>query len=149
MQLAWIDYSIIVIYFVFVVAVGYVLKRFMRTSEDFFLSGRAIPGWVTGLAFMAANLGALERIGWVAGVLGKLPVGDIDPALGDARAGITSANPRPPRGPRPRPALPTPPASGRGPEINRVRSRRAQQSIVFRGVRSSCETMDKNSSLIR
>ena len=66
MQLAWIDYSIIVIYFVFVIAVGYVLKRFMRTSEDFFLSGRAIPGWVTGLAFMAANLGALEVMGMAA-----------------------------------------------------------------------------------
>src|SRR5512147_1090197 len=66
MHLAWIDYSIIVIYFVFVVAVGYVLKRYMRTSEDFFLSGRAIPGWVTGLAFMAANLGALEVMGMAA-----------------------------------------------------------------------------------
>lgn len=66
MQLAWVDYSIIVIYFVFVTAVGYVLKRFMRTSEDFFLSGRSIPGWVTGLAFMAANLGALEVMGMAA-----------------------------------------------------------------------------------
>lgn len=66
MKLAWIDYSIITIYFVFVTAVGYVLKRYMRTSEDFFLSGRSIPGWVTGLAFMAANLGALEVMGMAA-----------------------------------------------------------------------------------
>jgi SSS family solute:Na+ symporter len=66
MKLAWIDYSIIVIYFGFVTGVGYVLKRYMRTSEDFFLSGRSIPGWVTGLAFMAANLGALEVMGMAA-----------------------------------------------------------------------------------
>ena len=66
MHLAWIDYSIILIYFVFVIGVGYVLKRYMKTSEDFFLSGRAIPGWVTGLAFMAANLGALEVMGMAA-----------------------------------------------------------------------------------
>ncbi len=66
MDLAWIDYSIIIIYFAFVIGVGYVLKRYMKTSEDFFLSGRAIPGWVTGLAFMAANLGALEVMGMAA-----------------------------------------------------------------------------------
>jgi len=66
MKLAWIDYSIIVIYFVFVTGVGYTLKRYMRTSEDFFLSGRSIPAWITGLAFMAANLGALEVMGMAA-----------------------------------------------------------------------------------
>ncbi len=66
MKLAWVDYCIITFYFLFVTAVGYVLKRFMRTSEDFFLSGRSIPGWVTGLAFMAANLGALEVMGMAA-----------------------------------------------------------------------------------
>lgn len=66
MQLAWIDYAIIAIYFLFVMAVGYVLRRYMKTSEDFFLSARSIPGWVTGLAFMAANLGALEVMGMAA-----------------------------------------------------------------------------------
>ena len=59
----WIDYAIIAIYFVFVLGIGYVLKKYMRTSADFFLSGRSIPGWITGLAFLSANLGAQEVIG--------------------------------------------------------------------------------------
>jgi SSS family solute:Na+ symporter len=52
-----------VIYFVFVLGIGYWLKRFMKTSTDFFLSGRSIPAWITGLAFISANLGAQEVIG--------------------------------------------------------------------------------------
>jgi SSS family solute:Na+ symporter len=52
-----------VVYFVFVLGIGFALKRFMRTSTDFFLSGRSIPAWITGLAFISANLGAQEVIG--------------------------------------------------------------------------------------
>jgi SSS family solute:Na+ symporter len=63
MQLHWIDYLIIVIYFGFVVGIGFVLKNFAKTSTDFFLSGRSIPAWITGLAFISANLGAQEVIG--------------------------------------------------------------------------------------
>jgi SSS family solute:Na+ symporter len=63
MQLAWIDYLLIVIYFVFVLGIGVLLKRQARTSTDFFLSGRSIPAWITGLAFISANLGAQEVIG--------------------------------------------------------------------------------------
>ncbi len=63
MQLQWIDYVIIVIYFAFVLGIGFVLKRFAQTSTDFFLSGRSIPAWITGLAFISANLGAQEVIG--------------------------------------------------------------------------------------
>jgi SSS family solute:Na+ symporter len=63
MQLAWIDYLIIAIYFGFVLGIGIFLKKYMRTSEDFFLSGRSIPAWITGLAFISANLGAQEVIG--------------------------------------------------------------------------------------
>jgi SSS family solute:Na+ symporter len=51
------------IYFVFVLGVGYALKRSTRTSTDFFLSGRSIPAWIAGLAFISANLGAQEVIG--------------------------------------------------------------------------------------
>ena len=51
------------IYFVFVLGIGFTLKRYMRTSTDFFLSGRSIPAWITGLAFISANLGAQEVIG--------------------------------------------------------------------------------------
>src|SRR6478735_11393709 len=62
-QLAAIDYAIMAVYFVAVLGVGLALKRAMRTSKDFFLAGKALPAWVTGLAFISANLGAQEVIG--------------------------------------------------------------------------------------
>jgi SSS family solute:Na+ symporter len=61
-----VDYAIIGGYILVMVLVGYSLRKYMRTGEDFFLSGRSLPGWVTGLAFLSANLGALEVIGMVA-----------------------------------------------------------------------------------
>src|SRR6187401_149509 len=66
MQLQWIDYLIILIYFLFVIGIGVVLKNFAKTSTDFFLSGRSIPAWIAGLAFISANLGAQEVIGMAA-----------------------------------------------------------------------------------
>src|SRR3977135_304634 len=51
------------VYFVFVLGIGFALKRYMRTSNDFFLAGRSIPAWICGLAFISANLGAQEVIG--------------------------------------------------------------------------------------
>src|SRR5215471_17075607 len=62
-SLAWIDYAEMLIYFGFVLGIGFMLRRFMKTSTDFFLSGRSIPAWITGLAFISANLGAQEVIG--------------------------------------------------------------------------------------
>src|SRR5438270_5747815 len=62
-QLGGIDYAILLIYFGFVISIGWILKRYMKGSADFFLSGRSIPAWVTGLAFLSANLGAQEVIG--------------------------------------------------------------------------------------
>jgi SSS family solute:Na+ symporter len=61
-----IDYAIIGGYILVMILVGYSLKKYMKTGEDFFLSGRSLPGWITGLAFLSANLGALEVIGMVA-----------------------------------------------------------------------------------
>jgi SSS family solute:Na+ symporter len=61
-----LDYAILIIYFVFVIGIGWVLKRRMKASTDFLLSGRSIPAWVTGLAFLSANLGAQEVIGMAA-----------------------------------------------------------------------------------
>src|SRR5438128_5972126 len=61
--LHWIDYAIMGLYFAFVLGIGATLRRYVHTSEDFFLSGRSIPAWVTGLAFISANLGAQEVIG--------------------------------------------------------------------------------------
>jgi SSS family solute:Na+ symporter len=62
-QLGGIDYAILVLYFIFVLGIGWALKRHMKGSTDFFLSGRSIPVWITGLAFLSANLGAQEVIG--------------------------------------------------------------------------------------
>src|SRR5581483_3923194 len=62
-HLGTIDYAIIGVYFVFVLGVGWGLRRQTKTSSDFFLSGRSLPAWVTGIAFISANLGAQEVIG--------------------------------------------------------------------------------------
>jgi SSS family solute:Na+ symporter len=61
-----IDYVILAVYFLFVLGIGFALRGRTKTSEDFFLSGRGIPAWVAGLAFLSANLGAQEVIGMAA-----------------------------------------------------------------------------------
>ncbi|MGO8691203.1 MAG: sodium:solute symporter family protein [Thermoguttaceae bacterium] len=66
MHLSPVDFAILIIYTLFVLGIGFALKRFMKSSTDFFLSGRAIPAWITGLAFISANLGALELVGMAA-----------------------------------------------------------------------------------
>jgi SSS family solute:Na+ symporter len=63
MGLTTIDWIIMAVYFAFVLGIGAALKRYMKTSVDFFQAGRAIPAWVCGLAFISANLGAQEVIG--------------------------------------------------------------------------------------
>jgi solute:Na+ symporter, SSS family len=65
-HLAWIDYTILLAYVAFVVGIGWALARYMKTSSDFLTSARSIPTWVTGLAFISANLGALELVGMAA-----------------------------------------------------------------------------------
>ncbi len=65
-QLEWIDYTILVAYVAFVIGIGWMLSRYMKTSADFLTSARSIPTWVTGLAFISANLGALELVGMAA-----------------------------------------------------------------------------------
>jgi SSS family solute:Na+ symporter len=61
-----IDYTILGIYFVVVLGIGFVARLAIKTDLDFFLSGRSLPAWITGLAFIAANLGALEILGQAA-----------------------------------------------------------------------------------
>ncbi|MFZ0394690.1 MAG: sodium:solute symporter family protein [Terracidiphilus sp.] len=63
MRLTSVDWIIMILYFVFVLGIGVALKRYMKTSKDFFLAGRALPAWICGLAFISANLGAQEVIG--------------------------------------------------------------------------------------
>src|SRR5690349_18011179 len=65
-RLRGIDYVILAVYFAFVLGIGWVLRRSQKTSEDFFLSGRSVPTWIAGLAFLSANLGAQEMIGMAA-----------------------------------------------------------------------------------
>jgi len=62
----FLDYGIIAVYVAVTIFVGYALKKYMKTAEDFFLSGRSLPTWITSLAFISANLGALEIVGMVA-----------------------------------------------------------------------------------
>ncbi len=62
-QASWIDYLIIALYFAFVLGIGILASRGVSDSVDFFLSGRSLPAWVTGLAFISANLGAVEIMG--------------------------------------------------------------------------------------
>jgi solute:Na+ symporter, SSS family len=62
-QLTSVDWLIMLLYFFFVLGIGFALKRFMKTSKDFFQAGRALPAWICGLAFISANLGAQEVIG--------------------------------------------------------------------------------------
>ncbi len=65
-SLSWVDAAVIAIYFAAVLGIGAYLKRRADTGEDFFLAGREMTAWVAGLSFLAANLGALELMGWAA-----------------------------------------------------------------------------------
>ncbi len=64
LSLSPIDLVIIALYFVMVLGIGFYLKRFTKTGEDFFLAGRDMSSWIAGLSFVAANLGSLELMGW-------------------------------------------------------------------------------------
>ena len=66
MHLSFSDYLIISLYFVFVLGIGFLIKRKVKTSNDFLMSNRSIPLWITSLAFISANLGAQEVIGMAA-----------------------------------------------------------------------------------
>jgi len=63
-HLSGVDLVIVVFYFALVLGIGFYLKRFAKTGEDFFLAGREMTAWVAGLAFVSANLGSLELLGW-------------------------------------------------------------------------------------
>lgn len=60
---SWVDYLLVAVFFAFVLGIGWAAKRGVSSSIDFFLSGRGLPAWITGLAFISANLGAVEIIG--------------------------------------------------------------------------------------
>src|SRR3954447_6262249 len=66
LDVSTLDYAILGLYFVVVLGIGLVARLAIKTDVDFFLSGRSLPAWITGLAFVAANLGALEILGMAA-----------------------------------------------------------------------------------
>lgn len=66
LQLAPVDYLILAVYFSFVLGIGWVLKKHLKTSTDFFESGRSLPAWICALGFIGANLGAQEVMGMAA-----------------------------------------------------------------------------------
>jgi solute:Na+ symporter, SSS family len=59
-----VDLAIITFYFLSVLGIGFYLKKFAKSGEDFFVAGREMTAWVAGLAFISANLGSLELMGW-------------------------------------------------------------------------------------
>ncbi|TQM83101.1 SSS family solute:Na+ symporter [Saccharothrix saharensis] len=61
-----LDYTLLAVYFAFVLGIGFLARRSVSSSLDFLLSGRSLPAWVTGLAFISANLGAIELLGMAA-----------------------------------------------------------------------------------
>jgi solute:Na+ symporter, SSS family len=63
LNLGYVDYLIFIVYFAFVLGIGLLLRRYIKTGDDFLLSGRSVPAWIAGLAFISANLGAQEMIG--------------------------------------------------------------------------------------
>ena len=69
LSLSFVDWLVIAIYFLAIIGIGIYLKKFAKTSEDFFIAGRRNTSWVAGLAFVSANLGALEIIGWTGGTV--------------------------------------------------------------------------------
>jgi SSS family solute:Na+ symporter len=64
LSLSPVDILVIALYFAMVLGIGFYLKRFTKTGEDFFLAGRDMTAWIAGLSFVSANLGALELMGW-------------------------------------------------------------------------------------
>src|ERR1700751_2956041 len=61
-RLAPVDLAIVVFYFLLVLGIGFYLKRFAKTGEDFFMAGREMTAWVAGLAFVSAKLGSVELL---------------------------------------------------------------------------------------
>jgi solute:Na+ symporter, SSS family len=65
-NLSGVDVAIIALYFAMVLGIGFYLKKYANTGDEFFLAGRDMTAWVAGLSFVAANLGSLELMGWAA-----------------------------------------------------------------------------------
>ena len=90
LSLSPIDLVVIAAYFAMVLGIGFYLKRYTQTGEDFFLAGRDMTAWIAGLSFVSANLGALELMGWAGAAFASGEVG----VTGSIRK-VTSARKKP------------------------------------------------------
>src|SRR5208283_3756103 len=66
LSLAPVDYLIVATYFAFCLGIGFYLKKYATTGEDFFMAGRKMTAWIAGLSFISTNLSSLETMGWSA-----------------------------------------------------------------------------------
>src|SRR5208337_4061578 len=62
-NLAAADWLILLIYFFSVLVAGFSLKPFMTGSKEYLQAGRALPGWLCGMAMLGAGLGSQEVLG--------------------------------------------------------------------------------------
>jgi Sodium:solute symporter family len=110
----WFDYTILAIYFTLVITIGVIARRAVATSEDFLLSGRSLPAWITGLAFISANLGAIEILGMAAnGAQYGLPTVHLSWGCSSSSGGGSDRSSVPSRISQSRPT-PRPPGDGPG-----------------------------------
>jgi len=55
----FIDWSVIVLYFIVALAIGFIYKKKASgTTENFFLSGRKLPWWLAGISMVATTFAA-------------------------------------------------------------------------------------------
>ena len=66
LTLTFVDLLIVAVYFATVLVIGFYLKKYASTGDEFFMAGRKITAWVAGLSFISANLSSLETMGWSA-----------------------------------------------------------------------------------
>src|ERR1700747_86303 len=66
LSLSPVDFAIIILYFAIVLVIGFYLRQYASTGEDFFMAGRKMTAWIAGLSFISANLSSLETMGWSA-----------------------------------------------------------------------------------
>ncbi|SFQ97056.1 sodium:solute symporter [Poseidonocella sedimentorum] len=67
-DLSWIDYAIVVVYFIGVIGHGlYVSRKLKGGSEDYFLAGRSLPWYLIGFSLFASNMSGSSFVGLMGG----------------------------------------------------------------------------------
>ncbi|WP_037547566.1 sodium:solute symporter [Stappia stellulata] len=66
--LSWIDYTIVAVYFIGIVAHGvYISRKIKGGSEDYFLAGRTLPWYLIGFSLFASNMSGSSFVGLMGG----------------------------------------------------------------------------------